>query len=195
MSAGGGLDRPCVSDSASWRGSGSCYSYALVNVLEALFLASAAAFCVSLVKQRLNGGLPLSAEELENVFHTLDSDGNGYLTLDEFSSGFSMFPPPPHSLFIPLSPSAATTLASIARPSWQSLHFSRFYFFPGEFLFGQRSCAAEADSGEGTSGESPAEVLYQSQWEESLARGDEDEERRHFAMLMESLGGNSVFEE
>lgn len=49
--------------------------------------------------------------------------------------------------------------------------------------------------GEGTSGESPAEVLYQSQWEESLARGDEDEERRHFAMLMESLGGNSVFEE
>lgn len=49
--------------------------------------------------------------------------------------------------------------------------------------------------GEGTSSESPAEVLYQSQWEESLARGDEDEERRHFAMLMESLGANSVFEE
>lgn len=44
-----------------------------------------------LVKQRLNGGLPLSAEELENVFDTLDSDGNGYLTLEEFSSGFSMF--------------------------------------------------------------------------------------------------------
>lgn len=103
--------------------------------------------------QRLNGGLPLSAEELENVFHTLDSDGNGYLTLDEFSSGFS------------------------------------------EFLFGQRSCAAEADMGEGTSSESPAEVLYQSQWEESLAGGDEDEERRHFAMLMESLGANSVFED
>lgn len=43
------------------------------------------------VKQRLNGELPLSAEELENVFDTLDSDSNGYLTLDEFSSGFSMF--------------------------------------------------------------------------------------------------------
>lgn len=41
--------------------------------------------------QRLNGELPLSAEELENVFDTLDADGNGYLTLDEFSSGFSEF--------------------------------------------------------------------------------------------------------
>uniref|UniRef100_A0A671S9V9 Ras and EF-hand domain-containing protein homolog n=1 Tax=Sinocyclocheilus anshuiensis TaxID=1608454 RepID=A0A671S9V9_9TELE len=41
--------------------------------------------------QRLNGELPLSAEELENVFATLDADGNGYLTLEEFSSGFSVF--------------------------------------------------------------------------------------------------------
>ncbi|XP_068170310.1 EF-hand calcium-binding domain-containing protein 4B isoform X2 [Antennarius striatus] len=41
--------------------------------------------------QRLNGKLPLSVEELENVFDTLDSDSNGYLTLDEFSSGFSDF--------------------------------------------------------------------------------------------------------
>uniref|UniRef100_A0A672LM54 Calcium release activated channel regulator 2A n=1 Tax=Sinocyclocheilus grahami TaxID=75366 RepID=A0A672LM54_SINGR len=42
--------------------------------------------------QRLNGELPLSAEELENVFSNLDADGNGYLTLEEFSSGFSGFP-------------------------------------------------------------------------------------------------------
>ncbi|XP_055011096.1 EF-hand calcium-binding domain-containing protein 4B [Boleophthalmus pectinirostris] len=41
--------------------------------------------------QRLNSELPLTADELENVFDTLDSDGNGYLTLDEFSSGFSEF--------------------------------------------------------------------------------------------------------
>ncbi|XP_012688537.2 EF-hand calcium-binding domain-containing protein 4B [Clupea harengus] len=41
--------------------------------------------------QRLHGELPLSADELENVFDTLDADGNGYLTLDEFSSGFSEF--------------------------------------------------------------------------------------------------------
>lgn len=39
--------------------------------------------------QRLLGELPLSAEELENVFDTLDADGNGYLTPEEFSSGFS----------------------------------------------------------------------------------------------------------
>ncbi|XP_062403974.1 EF-hand calcium-binding domain-containing protein 4B [Sardina pilchardus] len=41
--------------------------------------------------QKLNGQLPLSADDLENVFDTLDADGNGYLTLDEFSSGFSEF--------------------------------------------------------------------------------------------------------
>ncbi|XP_034032962.1 EF-hand calcium-binding domain-containing protein 4B [Thalassophryne amazonica] len=41
--------------------------------------------------QRLNGELPLSAEELENVFDTLDSDSNGYLTLEEFSSGLTTF--------------------------------------------------------------------------------------------------------
>uniref|UniRef100_A0A8C7YWK0 Calcium release activated channel regulator 2A n=1 Tax=Oryzias sinensis TaxID=183150 RepID=A0A8C7YWK0_9TELE len=39
--------------------------------------------------QRLNGELPLSENELENVFDCLDSDSNGFLTLEEFSSGFS----------------------------------------------------------------------------------------------------------
>ncbi|KAI3371576.1 hypothetical protein L3Q82_024140, partial [Scortum barcoo] len=102
--------------------------------------------------QRLNGGLPLSAEELENVFDTLDSDGNGYLTLDEFSSGFS------------------------------------------EFLFGQK-ISVEEGMGETNPCNSPTEVLYQTQWEESLVRGDEEEEEKHFCMLMESLGANSVFED
>uniref|UniRef100_A0A8D3AHD9 EF-hand domain-containing protein n=1 Tax=Scophthalmus maximus TaxID=52904 RepID=A0A8D3AHD9_SCOMX len=102
--------------------------------------------------QRLNGKLPLSAEELENVFDTLDSDSNGYLTLDEFSSGFS------------------------------------------EFLFGQK-VSVEGDMGDKTPSKSPPEVLYQTHWEESLGRGDEDEEEKHFCMLMESLGANSVFED
>uniref|UniRef100_A0A672G7V7 Ras and EF-hand domain-containing protein homolog n=1 Tax=Salarias fasciatus TaxID=181472 RepID=A0A672G7V7_SALFA len=93
--------------------------------------------------QRLNGEIPLSADELENVFDTLDSDGNGYLTLDEFSSGFSTF------------------LNSLQKLPSQSL----------------------------------PEVLYQTQWEESLAKGEEDEEEKHFSMLMESLGANSVFED
>ncbi|XP_049429537.1 EF-hand calcium-binding domain-containing protein 4B [Epinephelus fuscoguttatus] len=102
--------------------------------------------------QRLNRELPLSAEELENVFDTLDSDGNGFLTLDEFSSGFS------------------------------------------EFLFGQK-ISVEEGMEEKNSCKSPAEVLYQSQWDESLARGDEEEEEKHFSMLMESLGANHVFED
>ncbi|KAM4675286.1 EF-hand calcium-binding domain-containing protein 4B [Discoglossus pictus] len=41
--------------------------------------------------QRLHGELPLSLDELEKVFDTLDTDGNGYLTLDEFTTGFSQF--------------------------------------------------------------------------------------------------------
>uniref|UniRef100_A0A8C7JKE4 Calcium release activated channel regulator 2A n=1 Tax=Oncorhynchus kisutch TaxID=8019 RepID=A0A8C7JKE4_ONCKI len=89
--------------------------------------------------QRLHGQLPLSAEELENVFDTLDSDGNGYLTLQEFSSGFST------------------------------------------------PIVKEANQG-------PPDSLYQTQWEERLM-GSEDEEERHFCMLMESLGASNVFED
>uniref|UniRef100_A0A8C8HRX1 EF-hand domain-containing protein n=1 Tax=Oncorhynchus tshawytscha TaxID=74940 RepID=A0A8C8HRX1_ONCTS len=97
--------------------------------------------------QRLHGQLPLSAEELENVFDTLDSDGNGYLTLQEFSSGFS-------------------TLTMSSSP----------------FLLSN-----EANQG-------PPDSLYQTQWEERLM-GSEDEEERHFCMLMESLGASNVFED
>lgn len=42
--------------------------------------------------QRLHRELPLSAEELEDVFDSLDTDGTGYLTLEAFSSGFSRYP-------------------------------------------------------------------------------------------------------
>ncbi|XP_063164455.1 EF-hand calcium-binding domain-containing protein 4B [Candoia aspera] len=41
--------------------------------------------------QRLHGELPLVPEELEKVFDTLDTDGNGSLTLEEFTTGFSQF--------------------------------------------------------------------------------------------------------
>uniref|UniRef100_A0A8C7TB45 Calcium release activated channel regulator 2Ab n=1 Tax=Oncorhynchus mykiss TaxID=8022 RepID=A0A8C7TB45_ONCMY len=42
--------------------------------------------------RRLHRELPLTAEELENVFDSLNTDQNGYLTLEVFSSGFSEFP-------------------------------------------------------------------------------------------------------
>lgn len=42
--------------------------------------------------QRLHRELPLSAEELEDVFDSLDTARTGYLTLEAFSSGFSRFP-------------------------------------------------------------------------------------------------------
>ncbi|NXS34077.1 EFC4B protein, partial [Pomatostomus ruficeps] len=41
--------------------------------------------------QRLHLELPLSLEELEKVFVTLDADGNGSLTPKEFIMGFSQF--------------------------------------------------------------------------------------------------------
>ena len=43
----------------------------------------------------------MEPDQLESVFDTLDSDGNGYLTLEEFSSGFQHFagvPEGPESL-------------------------------------------------------------------------------------------------
>ncbi|RXM97057.1 EF-hand calcium-binding domain-containing protein 4B [Acipenser ruthenus] len=93
--------------------------------------------------QRLHGELPLSADELENVFDTLDADGNGYLTLEEFTTGFS------------------------------------------EFLFGRKISISEVPQ---------TEAVYQNQWEERLAGGEDDEER-HFCMLMESLGASNLFED
>ncbi|KAF1675997.1 EFC4B protein, partial [Pygoscelis papua] len=41
--------------------------------------------------QRLHPELPLSLEQLEKVFVTLDADGNGSLTPKEFTTGFSEF--------------------------------------------------------------------------------------------------------
>ena len=38
--------------------------------------------------QRLQVELPLSPDMLESVFDSLDDDGNGYLTLEEFTDGF-----------------------------------------------------------------------------------------------------------
>ncbi|XP_067906352.1 EF-hand calcium-binding domain-containing protein 4B isoform X2 [Heterodontus francisci] len=41
--------------------------------------------------QHLQTELPLSSDELQNTFDALDTDGNGYLTLEEFTTGFSQF--------------------------------------------------------------------------------------------------------
>lgn len=38
--------------------------------------------------RRLNGEIPLDLDQLEEVFDRLDRDGNGFLTLDEFTNGF-----------------------------------------------------------------------------------------------------------
>lgn len=57
------------------------------GLLIALFLAADCVFMFSW--QRLHRELPLSAQELEDVFDSLDSDHTGYLTLEAFSSGFS----------------------------------------------------------------------------------------------------------
>lgn len=38
--------------------------------------------------QRLQKELPLNPDQLESVFDSLDDDGNGFLTLEEFTTGF-----------------------------------------------------------------------------------------------------------
>ncbi|XP_030649971.1 ras and EF-hand domain-containing protein homolog [Chanos chanos] len=100
--------------------------------------------------RRLHTELPLSEEELENVFDSLDSDNNGFLTRGEFSSGFS------------------------------------------DFLHGRR--VSKTDESVAALSPKVLEALYESQWDEELT-GNEDEEERHFSMLMESLGASNVFED
>ncbi|KAK2847965.1 hypothetical protein Q7C36_009647 [Tachysurus vachellii] len=104
--------------------------------------------------QRLLGELPFSAEELENVFDTLDADGNGYLTPDEFSSGFSEF------VFGPAAATAAT-LPPVPEHAAESVSH---------------------------------DMLYQSDWEDKLNVSEDDEEK-HFSILMENLGASNVFED
>ncbi|XP_044839251.1 EF-hand calcium-binding domain-containing protein 4B [Mauremys mutica] len=94
--------------------------------------------------QRLHGELPLSLEELEKVFDTLDADGNGSLTPEEFTTGLS------------------------------------------QFLYGQMNERHESDN----------ENVYQSKWEESYAKADDDEdEDRQFSDLMDRLGTNKILED
>uniref|UniRef100_A0A3B3WSQ1 EF-hand domain-containing protein n=1 Tax=Poecilia mexicana TaxID=48701 RepID=A0A3B3WSQ1_9TELE len=100
--------------------------------------------------RRLHRELPLSAEELQDVFDSLDTDRAGYLTLEAFSSRFGTFPLLQQTSFL------------LQRdPVWHS---------------------------------QLREALYQSQWEARLS-GVEDEEERHFCMLLESLGASNVFED
>ncbi|XP_067387161.1 EF-hand calcium-binding domain-containing protein 4B [Emydura macquarii macquarii] len=96
--------------------------------------------------QRLHGELPLSLEELEKVFDTLDADGNGSLTPEEFTTGLS------------------------------------------QFLFGQMVSLNEM--------EAENENVFQSKWEESCTKVEEDEdEDRQFSDLMDRLGTNKILED
>ncbi|XP_027127986.1 EF-hand calcium-binding domain-containing protein 4B isoform X2 [Larimichthys crocea] len=102
--------------------------------------------------RRLHRELPLSAEELEDVFDSLDTARTGYLTLEAFSSGFS------------------------------------------QFLHGRRISVCDDQNQAPSPVFRAKEALYQSQWEAKLS-GVEDEEERHFCMLLESLGASNVFED
>ncbi|XP_066524731.1 EF-hand calcium-binding domain-containing protein 4B [Hoplias malabaricus] len=97
--------------------------------------------------RKLDRELPLSAEELENVFDSLDSDRNGFLTQGEFSCGFS------------------------------------------DFLHGRRMSEVE-DQLAGLLQKVP-EALYQ----DEPKTENEDEEERHFSLLMDRLGASNVFED
>lgn len=67
-------------------------------------------------------------------------------------------------------------------------------FITGQFLHGRRISVADDQNQPPGPGFRIKEALYQSQWEAKLS-GVEDEEERHFSMLLESLGASNVFEE
>lgn len=134
------------------------------------------------------------------MFDTLDTDGNGYLTFEEFSSGFSTFAL--HWLF---------RFESIQQSFKKHTHFfldlyymyilgclynllANVFVYSGEFMFGPGVAPVEPSAGEEPVSRMSPEVLYENQWEERISRAEDDEEK-HFCMLMENLGASNIFEE
>lgn len=68
------------------------------------------------------------------------------------------------------------------------------FVYSGEFMFGPGVASVELHGGEESVSRNTPEVLYESQWEERISRAEEDEEK-HFCMLMENLGASNIFEE
>lgn len=66
--------------------------------------------------------------------------------------------------------------------------------YAGEFMFGSGVPSVEPHSAEESLSRPTPEVLYESQWEEGFTGGEDDEEK-HFCMLMENLGASNIFEE
>ncbi|KAM7116587.1 EF-hand calcium-binding domain-containing protein 4B isoform 1-T5 [Molossus nigricans] len=69
--------------------------------------------------QRLHKELPLSLEDLEDVFDALDADGNGFLTPEEFTTGFSQF------FFNQSKPSQKDTTEQVAQLQEEKVYQSR----------------------------------------------------------------------
>ncbi|MEQ2193608.1 hypothetical protein XENOCAPTIV_005707 [Xenoophorus captivus] len=142
-------------------------------------------------------------DKTKEFFRTCDVEGKGFINRTDMrtvlvTSRWRHFPPDLVSfllsnVFSLLQRGPVYSLKQMNKPCCQ-VDTKLGNSYGCQFLHGRRISVSDDQSQAPGPAFKAKEALYQSHWEAKLS-GEEDEEERHFCMLLESLGASNVFEE